>query len=98
MFAFSLLLLNQVGGGKNLSDLLGALFKLAYLRAVATSDPTAASAQSISEIIALTRPKLAFSSDKLITSLSSLRFSLSKDWMRKKTRGSSSKTCKNNIM
>ena len=95
MFAFSLLLLNQVGGGKNLSDLLGALFKLAYLRAVATSDPTAASAQSISEI---TRPKLAFSSDKLITSLSSLRFSLSKDWMRKKTRGSSSKTCKNNIM
>ena len=64
LFAFSLLLFNQVGEGKNLSDLLGALFKLAYLRAVATSDPTAASAQSISEIIALTRPKLASSSDK----------------------------------
>ena len=54
----------EVGEGKNSSDLLGALFKLAYTRAVATSDPTTASAQSITEIIQLTRGKLAESSKK----------------------------------
>lgn len=54
----------QVGEGKNLSDLLGAMFKLAYLRAVACSDPTAASSQTIADIISLTRPKLAESSSK----------------------------------
>ena len=47
-----------------MSNLLGAHFKLAYLRADACSDPTSASAQTILEIIKLTRPKLATSSEK----------------------------------
>ena len=55
----------EVGEGKNLSDMLGSLFKLAYLRAVACSDPTSASAQTIQEIIIMTRAKLAESSEKL---------------------------------
>ena len=54
----------EVGEGKNLSDLLGSLLKLAYIRAVATSSSNSATAHSIHEIIELIRPHLAESSNK----------------------------------
>ena len=54
----------EVGEGKNLSDMLGSLFKLAYERAVACSNPTSASAQTIQEIVTMTRVKLAKSTNK----------------------------------
>ena len=54
----------ETGEGKNLSDLLGALFKTAYIRGVATSDTTVGSAHTISEIINLARPNLNETSKK----------------------------------
>ena len=53
----------EVGEGKNLSDLLGSLFKTAYIRGVATSD-TSGTAHSIQEIIALARPHLSTTTEK----------------------------------
>ena len=54
----------EVGEGKNLSDLLGSLFKTAYLRGVATSSDTSGTAHNIKEVISLTRPYLTESSPK----------------------------------
>ena len=54
----------EVGEGKNLSDLLGSLFKKAYIRGVAISSKTSGTAHSIAEVMILARPHLATSSKK----------------------------------
>ena len=54
----------EAGEGKNQSDLLGALFKLAYIRGVACSQDFTPSAHNIQEVIEIARPRLTNSGNK----------------------------------
>ena len=54
----------ETGEGKNLSNLLGSLFKTAYMRGVATSSEESGTAQSIKEVISLARLNLVETSKK----------------------------------
>ena len=54
----------EVGEGKNMSDMLGSLAKLAYIRAVATCSTEGATVHTIPELIQLIRPHLAETTKK----------------------------------